>query len=510
MPLDATPGPRTRSLTLFLAILVLHAEPVMAADWYVDVARGNDGNDGLSWATAKKSVAEALVVAASSAGPDTVSVARGRYVGALTIPPETTLLGGFPTGGGSRDARRHPTIIDGHGAGPAVSLGPGTDASMISGLRIEGGRSLVPTEGGGVTLRGTAARVENCVVERCRAPSGAGILIDARGMAMLPMIERCVIRANVASAAGPAADGFAGGILVLTDDDAPLDMPIVHTSFIEGNVVEPSGGAEAVAGGIYVRGRARIEHAHVRGNLPTGVVFDGNAAAAPAGMIINSEISGSPSDGLIVRCGATSFVVDNCTFVAHGGAAIVGRPLRGSAGGSWQAEVRRSILWRNGIRGLASAPGCELRDAIVADSVVEGGHAGGANVIDADPLLVQGPAMDYYLASRATGGPVDSVALDAGPALAQDLGLSAFTTQLDSALDTGRVDWGAHCEPETEGIIVARGTIPSALVPYAQTDFLPFDDFNATPPVLYYDAQWTMNAIRVRKMGDASMIEIGY
>jgi hypothetical protein len=472
-PEDASPGRAVRIL-FALAGLTCAAGPlpVQAAVFHVDAALGSDTNDGLSWAGAQETVHAALASAAASPGPDEIHVARGRYLGVIAVPPDVVLLGGFPVGGGARDPKLNPTVLDGRGAGPVVSLGMGTDDSRIDGFRITGGRSNVPGEGGGVTLRMTSARVVQCVIEQCSAVEGGGLLVDAR-MHGHPMIERCIVRGNTASSAG-------GGIMVLTDDDAPLDMAIVHGSLVQGNSVRrPGGGIGVAGGGIHVRGRARIEHVHVRGNDPFGVVFD--APPGSAGALVNSEISGSPRDGLVVGCGATHVVVENCTLVDNAGAAIVGMDLRGG-GGDWRAEVRRSIAWNDGVTGLPSGAGCTLIDAIVSDSVVQGGWPTGTNVIDRNPLLVKGRAMDYYLASRATGWPEDSVALDGGPEPAQDVGLSSYTTQTDSALDSGAADWGAHCVPNLGSIPVFRGQTRYEFYVIGEVNWLPFSD---TPSVLH-------------------------
>src|SRR5688572_12114364 len=122
-----------------VALSVLSIASASAAVLHVDVTRGSDANDGSSWVTARRTIGSALADAATTAEPDTILVARGRYEGALRIPPDTTLLGGHPTGGGARDPKAHPTVLDGRGAAPVVALGPGTDASIVDGFTIRGG-----------------------------------------------------------------------------------------------------------------------------------------------------------------------------------------------------------------------------------------------------------------------------------------------------------------------------------------------------------------------------------
>jgi hypothetical protein len=236
-------------------------------------------------------------------------------------------------------------------------------------------------------------------------------------------------------------------------------------------------------------------------------------------VFVNSEFSGSSGDGLVLGCGSTSHVVDNCTFTANGGAAIVGRPLAGmGAGGPWQVEIERSILWRNGERGLTSALGCELAGELVSDSVVEGGYHSGSNIVDADPLFVRGQAMDYYLSSMTAGQPADSPAADGGPALSADLGLDALTTRVDSGLDLGRADWGVHCAPSDGGdpsLVVRRGQAPNDLAFHAAVDSLPFTDDadvlqDALLPLLFYSIEWPMNDIHVSKNEALQTVDIAF
>ncbi len=81
-----------------------------AANFYVDKVNGNDSNNGLSWATAKASINGAL----SIAGPDSfIHVARAVYHENIEIGSDTTVLGGYPIGGGERDPHANITLIDG-------------------------------------------------------------------------------------------------------------------------------------------------------------------------------------------------------------------------------------------------------------------------------------------------------------------------------------------------------------------------------------------------------------
>ena len=75
---------------------------------------GDDSNDGLSWASAKQTVAGAV---ASAQGSDEIWVAQGVYKGRFEIPAGVSLFGGFTgaeTARNQRDWRANATTLDGN------------------------------------------------------------------------------------------------------------------------------------------------------------------------------------------------------------------------------------------------------------------------------------------------------------------------------------------------------------------------------------------------------------
>ncbi len=76
--------------------------------FYVDGKTGDDLNIGLSWTSPKATVVSALELATTG---DTIKVAEGHYLVPLNAGGKIILLGGFPCGGGSRDAVKHETIF---------------------------------------------------------------------------------------------------------------------------------------------------------------------------------------------------------------------------------------------------------------------------------------------------------------------------------------------------------------------------------------------------------------
>ena len=133
-------------------------------DIYVDAANGDDANDGLSWATAFKTLARA---ASAAQDGDMVLVAPGVYAEAdAWFQPGVTLR--------SRDGAE-TTILDGEGVRQCVQFANGdSDAGFnVIGFSLRNG-----SDGGydrpAAVYEGT--RLENCVIEGCLARSYRGIL----------------------------------------------------------------------------------------------------------------------------------------------------------------------------------------------------------------------------------------------------------------------------------------------------------------------------------------------
>ena len=81
-------------------------------DFYVDCTLGDDGNSGLDWSNAKSTIQSGLDASEVSPATDTVHVAEGTYTGGIALVSGTTLLGGYPTGGGLRNPSIHESIIN--------------------------------------------------------------------------------------------------------------------------------------------------------------------------------------------------------------------------------------------------------------------------------------------------------------------------------------------------------------------------------------------------------------
>ncbi len=103
---------------------------------YVNCSVATDG-DGLSWATAKKTVTNGL---AASVSGDEVWVSKGTYVESVTLTSGVGLYGGFAGTETTRDQRNwktNVTVIDGNkGAWVAGVPAGATTATIIDGFTI--------------------------------------------------------------------------------------------------------------------------------------------------------------------------------------------------------------------------------------------------------------------------------------------------------------------------------------------------------------------------------------
>jgi parallel beta-helix repeat protein len=113
-----------------------------SADIYVNGATGNDADSGSGWATAKRTISQALVVAAS--GTD-IRVAEGTYLESITMKSGVALYGGYAgISNTSRDIAVYATTIDGstaNGGNPSTCVVGFSEINSagIDGFTITGG-----------------------------------------------------------------------------------------------------------------------------------------------------------------------------------------------------------------------------------------------------------------------------------------------------------------------------------------------------------------------------------
>ena len=400
---------------------------------YVDTTGADTGSAGESWTDPYRTLQAGLMAAENrqvAGNPfDRVQVAEGAYYpdegpgvtdGDVTtsfqLVSDTDVLGGYPSGGGPRDAREHPTVLSGdvdqddtiNENGVTVAPADTTGTNSVHVVSMQGGGSarldgFVVTagqaggatttsegRGGGIYVEGSDPTLQNLRVQGNWA-AGDGGAIHARSFSGV-RVRETILRNNEAGQRGGGLfvrsstvamersrvqgnrANRGGGVAFQTDTDAQPDT--LRSVTLSGNTADGTGGGLWTAG---------PESAIVYNSVLTG-----NEANSGAGIHVATD-------------GATT--VTNSTFSNNtagdaGGAVLVD----GTA--STQAHLQNTILWDN-----TASSGSEVQvaaDATVtfeigdplksATSILEGGGSGiggtgtvaaeRQDTLSADPIFV--------------------------------------------------------------------------------------------------------------------------
>lgn len=177
---------RSKLVFAFITTIMMIALPVWSGVIHVSTT-GDDGNDGLTWATAKRTVQAGLDAAISG---DQVWVARGAYVERITLALGVGLYGGF-AGNESLLTQRPPfprptpdpneTILDGNQQGSVVTSPEGaTTSTRIDGFTIRDGSGtqvgfeLLGGGGGGILCDQSSPTISNNTITGNSAELGGG------------------------------------------------------------------------------------------------------------------------------------------------------------------------------------------------------------------------------------------------------------------------------------------------------------------------------------------------
>ncbi|HRT22255.1 MAG TPA: hypothetical protein P5318_19260, partial [Candidatus Hydrogenedentes bacterium] len=177
-----------RKYVAFLFLVV--STSAFSAVWYVDKDNLSGTEDGLSWATAFRTIQPGLDLAARD---DEIWMAAGNYDESRPSPNGSLMLtqrrvhlyGGFSgveTDRSQRDWTTYATIIDGsNGRGPGVPayhVIQGDNRATLDGFSITGGRADGADSlglGGGMYNRGGGVSVANCRLYGNYAVSGGAM-----------------------------------------------------------------------------------------------------------------------------------------------------------------------------------------------------------------------------------------------------------------------------------------------------------------------------------------------
>ncbi|UCG59514.1 MAG: right-handed parallel beta-helix repeat-containing protein [Phycisphaerales bacterium] len=248
--------------------------------------------------------------------------------------------------------------------------------------------------------------------------------------------------------------------------DVYIDPNDPNAPFIDPNLLAvPIGSGGAIC---FIDADATIYDSTMVGNNTQvsggGMLISGSENVLVRNCLITNNSSGRDGGGVSVNWSAKPQII-NCTIAdnsvtGYGFAAGYGGGLYGSYTSA--TTVVDSILWGNtadlGMQ-IAVGTGFEFdsrpADVNVLYSDVQGGAMAafvdtdctfnfGPNSIMADPLFVAGPLDNYYLSQFDAGQSVDSPAVDAGSADANEVGLDTYTTRTSAIPDSNTVDMGYH------------------------------------------------------------------
>lgn len=271
---------------------------LVVSNLYVDAARPNDTGDGLSWATAFKTLTKGL---AQSQVGTTVYVATGTYntangeVFPLVVNKEAVRVIG---------TNAAATVIDAGSGSRAIYVDDLNDQALLSGLTVyrgNGAASYDTGHGGGLYLDVSRIRIEDCVIRdnKCaRSKYGGGVYAYGGG----PTLERCVFTNNQG---GDLSYGNGGAIAA---DGSDLK---VRSCVIRNNTSSQEGG------GLYFIGKISglIANSLVVTNSALGTYSgDGIYATAPL-TILNCTVADNQGQGIY---GTSGTLITNCILWANG------------------------------------------------------------------------------------------------------------------------------------------------------------------------------------------------
>ena len=250
-------------------------------------------------------------------------------------------------------------------------------------------------DGGGIYLRASFARVEDCVVRNNHASYGGGIACRGEGA---PVIARCFIHDNLA--------GYGGGI-----DAGGIGSPRIIDCVISGNAATEGFEDPGSGGGLLLGGSASVEGCTITGNLSgygAGIacwsgsprVIDSTIAGNDARLFYGGGIAANHSDLLVER----SVLWGNCA--AYGEEFLAG----------YQAAItfRRCVYDSTGAtQDGGQVIGIEniLADPLLCDPLPCGGAPsieGDHRVARSSPCVPDGNPFGIWIGSQPVGCPAAS------------------------------------------------------------------------------------------------------
>ena len=300
--------------------------PAYCSVIYVKTA-GVDTNNGVSWATAKKTVQAAITLGVNG---DEIWVASGTY-NQTTAPyganqPQTinlktgvSLYGGF-AGTETLRTQRNPvvniSILDGGGGVTVLAAPPGASATtVLDGFTIRNGRS---TSGGGIACISSAMTISNNIITSNTALYyGGGIYVESSAVTIA---NNTITGNNAPFGAGITCMESASPVIKnnkITTNTASYDGSGIYcyhntTPIIANNTVT-SNTALSEGAGIYCHDSSpKIANNVIVGNTATS--NGGGLACLDASPNIANNIVSSCSSGIRSSGTGTPLIRSNCVY----------------------------------------------------------------------------------------------------------------------------------------------------------------------------------------------------
>ncbi len=361
------------AVLLALSLLSGSGGDVLAATWFADTTRPDDGGDGLAWASAKQTIGAAI--AASAAG-DTILVKYGHYpIGEALLLSSDRRLGsddGTHTSWDAAlpDSSRCVVAADATCRVMTISGAAVSAATVVRGFTLTGGDATGEGDpnygyGGGLDINGGA----DPVVERCRMTgnlaghtfNGNGGGVSVRGAGSAAEIRFCRIDDNTGSSAWYS---YGGGLYV-----GGSVSTLVRNCTIESNrsSIARVGNGGGVA---YYGGGGEIRDCVISGNI---------ASTLSTGV-------GGNGGGLYTYTAGAVLVVRNCDITDN----IAAEPDGGQGIGGGVC--------------LITGMGVEIYDCLIAGNVASVRGAGyGGGIRTGSGAIIRGNRIEDNLASSSAG-----------------------------------------------------------------------------------------------------------
>ncbi|SOE21065.1 hypothetical protein SAMN06298216_1537 [Spirosomataceae bacterium TFI 002] len=354
------------------------------ATLYVDSTIAASGN-GSSWSTAFKTLSEAIDRVCTNT--DSILVAAGTYLptskptGVVTADPrdvtfylnqDIILLGGYPAGGGTRDAAANPTILSGDIGVLGDSLDNSyhvfitaslSNAAVIEGFTIQNGNA-------------NGSSIISYASQSLSRRNGGGMINHNSS----PTVTDVTFLSNTASNIG-------GGMLNENSSPTLTNVNFVFNKADGGGGIYNGNSSPSLSNLTFASNTANIgggmQNYYYSSPILTNVLFSSNSAGLGGGMA--NDFS-SPT-------------LTNVTFFSNSSSSSYGGGIYNN--NTCFPVVTNCIFWENMQGTSTTAAGADMESYSSSSPVVTytslQSYAGGTGSINGDPLFVDAANGDYRL-----------------------------------------------------------------------------------------------------------------